>query len=231
MLANSPGQDVLNQTVGPLQFQGPPAVLVGDFLTNPADPRWLEVLAWANEVGRPLGRIAPVVGLDLSTETDPASVAVATLDAALLRLSRLFDVAGSILLFRWSDGRSDVRERPCGPILSVPNGDGILRSLCLRAAWDLSERWVRLAGCNGQWGIGTMGVGKGNPEVRATPPVYDVPAVGRAAHLATLLQVWQRGGPVALSSYELLQAKEATRFGISRRFHPALVPYCLLDAP
>lgn len=230
MLANSNGQAILDGLAGPASFQGPPAIFVGDSLTDPSEARWLQIIAWAEDVGRPLGRVAPVVGLDLGTEVADASV-LALLDFALLRLGRCFDVAASILPYRWSDGRSYVSERPCGPILSVPNGDGILRSLTLQACWTLSGRYVRLAGCNGQWGIGTMAVGSGNPEIRATPPVYDIPAADRGRILANLLQVWQRGGPVSLEAYAAIQAKEATRFGISRRFHPALVPYCLLDSP
>lgn len=231
MLANASGQAVLDGTTTAGSFRGPPAVVVGDNLTDPGDLRWRQILSWAEDVGAPFGRVAPVVGLNLAEIADPPPRALASLDWALLRLSRFFDASGGVLPYRWSDGGSEVPERPCGPILSVPSTTGIISHLCLVAAWSLSSRYVRLAGCNGDWGIGTMGVGSGDPERRATPPVYDVPAPGRASALATLLQVWRRGGPVAVEAVAALQAKESTRFGISRRFHPALVPYCLLDAP
>ena len=226
MISNDPGAAYLSG-VGTYfgTFYGPPLVVVADGIASPGDARWSAALAFCDVLGMPRGALggAPLVGFDSATD-DPV-----LLLRALLLCNHLYD-ASAILPYYWSNGQTLSRSQcPCGPIMCMPSSTGA-QAAVRTAAGIVSALTVRLTCCN-MFGIGCFGVGPlGVVEVVATPPVYDMdPTRAWSAQFTTLGEVWRRGGPIQLSSYAALQALEPSRPGISRRVHPALVPYLLLS--
>lgn len=224
MIANVLGDDVLSGRVTRANFYGPPILVFGDGLTSDSDPRWLAARAFAFDLGAPFGRPeVPLIGLNANSPENPPQ-----LRDGLRRLAPFFDASSGVLPYRWSDGAAEFFDQyPCGPAFSMPSSDAS-RDDVRSAAGIVTEQFVRVT-FGSTCGIGCFAVGPyGDPEVRATPPVYDLPATGYAKTLKAIREVWARGGPINLSSYQVLQELEGSRFGISRRVHPALVPYLFL---
>lgn len=239
LLANAPGMAILNGTVVAGTFIGPPLVVEADGLTS-TDPRWLAANDFASALGAPVGQVAPLVGVPLGMAPDVfGDIDSATLLASLRALSQYFDVS-ALRPFVWCDTGKDtvipvgeslgLDQWPlCGPIFSMPSSDG-LRVSTLATCWLRSGSYARITS-NSLYGVGSMACGSAIPDERASPPVYDCPPTGYVKFFNTLLNVWKRGGPVTLGNYATLQALESNpaRLGISRRTHPALVPFIKLS--
>lgn len=216
MNSNTTGSEILARTVTPASFLGPPIVVVGDdFATS--DPRWVALSSMAEALSAVKGAPpVPLIWLDPAEDQRP-------LDVALAALSRLFEIS-SARPYVWSRGGRPIPASPCGPIFSMPATTSTA-TMCNDRAWETSARFVRVPYGN-LFGVGLMAIGKGDPEGFHGPPVYPIPPPPNAARrLQTLREVWKRGGPSDLGSYQTLIDLESTRFGISRRTHPALVPY------
>lgn len=235
VIHNAPGLDVLAGTVAPPTFCGSPIVLFGSGISL-SDPRWAAMLSFSIDVGAQAGKVAPLIGIDPSAGSYSADLAtiVSALSAGVY--TSLFTPRQD-RPFVWADNAGIVRPAPiCGPIFSIPTpgvsdvvdvdvlSDGL-------AAYQASALFVRLT-CAHLYGVGLFACGSAVPEVRPSPPVYSLAGSGYSTTLRRLQNVWQRGGPTVASNVAALQAAEAdpARLGISRRTHPALVPYLVLSA-
>lgn len=225
MLTNTLANDILAQTVTAANFSGPPMLLIGQGLISTSDPRWQAVLGLATQ------KSVPLVGISPEDSTLP-------LHAGLEALSRFF-VPGQTGTYVWTDGVTTevpsfffgTKSTPSflGPILccpDVPANDMAIRVM----VWAGAIYYARHANYN-RYGVGLLACGPGDPNGLTTPPVYPLRRDFLQDDVTTLANVWVRGGPVEQSSLETLVALEATRPGISRRVHPALVPYILLEDP
>lgn len=233
MLANTAATNILNGTVTQNNFAGPPMVLFADIMPDTSDPRWQAMESFAQAVGGLVGMEAPLIGLDVVGGSYAADLA--TLYAALQAFSSFFDTnfAGP---FSWSDGVGLYQNIPvCGPFFAIPSLGGPNDHLADTEAWNQSKNYLR---CNARhlYGIGMLACGGGVPEKMPTPPVYnpdELPA-NYTNTLNTLLSLWRQGGAatsVNISTLQNLEATDPTRLGISRRTHPALVPYIILSTP
>lgn len=231
MLSNAQGAAILAGTVTTGTFCGPPIILIGDNLTTTADPRWVAVAAFAGNVGGLVGKTAPLIGLDPLSAGYAADLA--TLLAAMQAFSVFFDVnlAGPFL---WSDGKGLYSNiPPCGPIITIdsPTADPFAE-VALKAAWAVSKSYLR-SNARHLYGIGLLACGGAVPETQPSPPIYPLPSDTYADTLASLLTLWRESGASSAASITALQSLETdpTRLGISRRTHPALVPFIQLTDP
>lgn len=233
LLANAPGSDVIHGTVAPPTFCGPPIVLFASGLST-SDARWVAMTSFCVSVGAQAGRVAPLVGVDPSAGSYSADLAALVAALTAGAYTTMFSPRQD-RPFVWADNRGIVRPAPiCGPLFSIPT-PGISDAVSAGvpsdglSAYQASALFVRLT-CANLYGVGLLGCGSAVPELRPSPPVYSLAGNGYAATLSRLQNVWQRGGPTVAGNIAALQAAEAdpARLGISRRTHPALVPYLVL---
>lgn len=233
LLSNAAGAVVLAKGVTSGTFAGPPIVLFARGMTSTTDPRWTATAAFADAIGAPYGRQAPLIGIDPTTDitNPPFPVDLSMLISALLDSNYLTQFAAAHEApLPWADGIG-IRFLPVsGPFFSIPQS--ATDFITSPTAWDTSAQFIRLAAAN-MYGIGCMACGSAEPEVQLSPPVYQFPWDTYASRFPNLQNVWRRGGPVAASNYSALQTAESVsgRNGVSRRTHPALTPYVYLQSP
>lgn len=230
MLANNAGRAIFTQQVDAGTFLGPPIVALGDSLTSTNDPRFIAMATFASDLGKPFARPeAPLIVADVNEPTGPL------LDA-LRAYARLFEPAQAIP-WRWSNGNGVENGVMCGPIFAIPSLNFAIE-IVADYCWQLSLKTHRVS-CSHMYGIGMFAVGAGEIngatgqydvgiDPRPTAPIYKPDKTNLPGALQLILKVWRRGGPVTLESYARLAAIDTDRFGISRKVHPALVPFLVL---
>ncbi len=223
LLSNATAKPYLNGTLTATSFLGAPLLVFGDALVV-GDPRWTAALDFADSLGAIISVSAPIIGVNLDVEGDAPSV------RARLATQTQFYTPSAVTPFLWRGSSGAPTMYPiCGPILCMAS-DEAHRANCKLVSGGESAGYIRTR-TNNLYGIGNFACGPDTaPNVRLTPPVYDIPPATRTATLRRLLNLWRGfGGPTLRSSFDTLAALEGTRPGISAHIHPALVPYVMLQ--
>ncbi len=222
LLSNATGARYLEGTLTASTFLGAPLIGIGDSLTV-GDPRWTAISDFADWLGSIVGTSAPLVGVSTDVAGDLPQL------RACLAMQTRFYAPDGLRPFVWrGDSGAPVTYPVAGPIICLPSDEAHRENTRLLAAGE-SGAYIRTRSSN-IYGIGNFACGPDvDPDVRLTPPVYDVVPSVLVPTLRRLFNLWRGfGGPIQKSSYATLLALEGTRPGISTRVHPALVPYIVL---